>query len=202
MIVFAREVFVCKCATTVARADGAGAVPREEANELARSMRFVKGGDDEIALLDREHHNDEHVADFRARLARGEHWMVGLVEGKIVTYTWLHTRAACEYPYLPGCAFYLEPDVGYGYDAWTPPDLRGGGLRRRAFVEELHILSSMGKAWEASYFVKHQLEGATRSLGKVGIVIQPLWRVTLGRKKRLNAQSLAPSDTSTRPAFE
>src|SRR5581483_3427199 len=126
----------------------------------------------------------------RARLARGEHWMVGLVDDRIVTYTWLHGRPTCEYPYLPGCTFNLSADTGYGYDAWTPPDLRGGGLRRRAFLEELHILRALGKNWEASYFVKHQLDGATRSLGKVGIVIEPLWRVTLQRDKRLAVENL------------
>ena len=196
MIVFAREVFVCKCATDVPADD-------PDANELSRKMRFVKGGEAEIAQLDADHHNAEHVADFRARLARGEHWMVGLVDDRIVTYTWLHARSACEYPYLPGCAFNLAPDVGYGYDAWTPPDLRGAGLRRRAFLEELHILKRLGKRWEASYFVKHQLDGATRSLSKVGIVILPLWRVTIkanAGKKELEAEQLV-ADDSTSPAF-
>ena len=195
MIVFAREVFVCKCSTDVPRED-------PEANELARQMRFVKGGEAEIARLDPAHHNAEHVADFRARLARGEHWMVGLVADRILTYTWLHSRSSCDYPYLPGCTFNLAKNVGYGYDAWTPPDLRGGGLRRSAFLEELHILSAKGLAWEASYFVKHQLEGASRSLGKVGIVIAPLWRVTLNAKRRLALENLAPGDASTTPAFE
>jgi hypothetical protein len=196
MIVFAREVFVCKCATDVQDDD-------PDASELSRKMRFVKGGEKEIAALDPEHHNAEHVADFRARLARGEHWMVGFADDRIVTYTWLHARATCEYPYLPGCAFNLAPDVGYGYDAWTPPDLRGAGLRRRAFLEELHILKRLGKNWEASYFVKHQLEGATRSLSKVGIVILPLWRVTIkaaSGTKELVAEKLS-ADDSTSPAF-
>jgi hypothetical protein len=198
MIVFSREVFVCKCTTDVQADD-------PDANELTRKMHFAKGGEAEIAKLvasrEGEEHNAEHIADFRARLARGEHWMVGIADDRIVTYTWLHHRDSCTYPYLPGCSFELASDVGYGYDAWTPPDLRGGGLRRRAFLEELHILSRLGMKWEASYFVKHQLEGATRSLGKVGIVIQPLWRVTLQRDKKLAAENLVPGDTSTSPAF-
>jgi hypothetical protein len=198
MIVFSREVFVCKCSTHVKPSD-------EAPHDLASEMRFVKGGEAEIALLDPEHHNAEHVADFRARLARGEHWMVGIVDveraNRIVTYTWLHTRPVCDYPYLPGCSFNLAKDVGYGYDAWTPPDLRGGGLRRHAFVEELRILESKGIAWEASYFVKHQLDGATRSLSRVGIDIVPLWRVTLQRDKSLAAEKLAKDDSSTTPAF-
>lgn len=194
MIVFSREVFVCKCATDVPRDD-------PDANELARRLRFVSGSAADFARLDPEHHNAEHVADFEKRLARGEHWMVGYVDDRIVTYTWLHTRPTCEYPYLPGCSFELAKDVGYGYDAWTPPDLRGGGLRRRAFLEELHILKERGMRWEASYFVKHQLDGATRSLGKVGIVILPLWRVTLQRDKSLAVEKLAKGDDSTAPNF-
>jgi hypothetical protein len=203
MIVFSREVFVCKCSTAVPADPGHDG--SATTGGLARELRFVKGGEPEIALLagsaEGEHHNAEHLADFRARLARGEHWMVGLAGDRIVTYTWLHRRPVCDYPYLPGCSFRLAADTGYGYDAWTPPDLRGGGLRRRAFLEELRILAKMGIAWEASYFVKHQLEGATRSLGTVGIVIQPLWRVTLQRDKTLAVENLAPGDGSTSPAF-
>src|SRR4051812_47100885 len=193
MIVFAREVFVCKCPTQVPPDD-------PNAAELARRMVFKKGGEDDLARLDPAHHDPKHVDELRQRLHRGEHWMIGDVDGKMVTYTWLHTRPAIEYPYLPGCVFHVADDVGYGYDAWTPPDLRGGGLRRRAFLEELHILAGLGKRWESSFFVKHQLEGAQRSLGSVGIDVVPLWRVTLQRDKSLAVEQLA-EDSSTRPAF-
>jgi hypothetical protein len=125
---------------------------------------------------------------------------VGDADGKIVTYTWLHTRSQVSYPSLPGCVFEVAADVGYGYDAWTPPELRGAGLRRRAFLEELHVLARLGRRWEASFFVKHQLEGATRSLALVGIEVVPLWRVTVNRDKTLNAEQLR-EDSSTRPAW-
>jgi hypothetical protein len=193
MIVFAREVFVCKCPTEVPPDD-------PNAADLSRRMRFIQGGEADLQRLDPAHHDANHVEELRARLHRGEHWMVGEVDDKIVTYTWLHTRSRIDYPYLPGCSFTVAGDVGYGYDAWTPPDLRGGGLRRRAFLEELHILAALGKRWEASFFVKHQLEGATRSLGSVGIPIIPLWRVSLQRDKTLAFEKLAPDDTSTAPA--
>jgi hypothetical protein len=193
MIVFAREVFVCKCATDVPRDD-------PDAGELAREMRFIKGSEAELAMLDPAHHGKEQLADLHERLARGEHWMVGIARDRIVTYTWLHGRDRCDYPYLPGCSFHLAQDVAYGYDAWTPPDLRGDGLRRRAFLEELHILKGWGKSWEASYFVKHQLDGAKRSLGRVGIEIVPLWRVVLDGRK-LRAEKVAAEDTCAWPAF-
>jgi hypothetical protein len=194
MIVFAREVFVCKCPTKVPADD-------PQAAEQAKKMRFVKGGEADLQRLDPAHHDPGHIAELRTRLQRGEHWMVGEVDGQIVTYTWLHTRPQIEYPYLPGCVFHVGADVGYGYDAWTPPELRGGGLRRRAFLEELHILEGMGKTWESSFFVKHQLDGATRSLGSVGIPVIPLWRVTLQRDKSLAVEKLADDDT-TRPAWQ
>ena len=193
MIVLAREVFVCKCSTTVPDDD-------PNANEMSRKMVFKKGDESDLARLDPAHHNPQHVEDLRVRLHRGEHWLVGDVDGKMVTYTWLHTRPRIEYPYLPGCVFDVAPDVGYGYDAWTPPELRGAGLRRRAFLEELHVLRRGGINWESSFFVKHQLDGATRSLGSVGIVIEPLWRVTLQRDKSLAVEKLA-DDSSTKPAF-
>jgi hypothetical protein len=193
MIVLAREVFVCRCSTAVPADD-------PNANEMARKMVFKKGDESDLLRLDPAHHNSAHVTELRTRLARGEHWLVGDVDGKMVTYTWLHTRPQIEYPYLPGCVFDVAADVGYGYDAWTPPDLRGAGLRRRAFLEELRVLRGRAIAWEASFFVKHQIEGATRSLASVGITIQPLWRVALTREKSLAVERLAP-DLSTKPAW-
>jgi hypothetical protein len=196
MIVLAREVFLCKCSTHVTTEPGG--------SEGSDNLRFVTGSEAHIDLLDREHHNGDHIADFRARLARGEFWLVGLVGGRIVTYTWLHTRARCEYPYLPGCAFRLTDAFGYGYDAWTPPALRGSGLRRAAFVEELRVLSSFGKAWEASFFVAYQLDGARRSLARAGIEIVPLWRIALDRasasRRRLAAERLVDDDGAS-PEF-
>ena len=193
VIVLAREVFVCKCSTDVPRED-------PTAGEQVRAVRWLRGDVATLANLDPSHHNPEHVGELRERLERGEYWMVGELEGRIVTYTWLHKRSRIDYPYLPGCSFTIAADVGYGYDAWTPPDLRGGGLRRRGFLEELHILRTvLGCAWEASFFVKHQLEGATRSLGRVGITIVPLWRARLERDRRLSFENLLPGDESARP---
>ena len=195
MIVFAREVFVCKCATAVPAWHDDGAA------ELVKRMTFKKGEPGDLFSLPREHHDEKHLAELSARLERGEHWMVGEADGQIVTYTWLHTRPTIEYPYLPGCVFQVAGDVGYGYDAWTPPELRKLGLRRKAFVEELTILARAGRAWEASFFVKHQLEGATRSLALAGIEIVPLWRVSLGKGRKLEVEKLASTDESARPAF-
>jgi hypothetical protein len=196
MIVFAREVFLCKCPTDVRSSPGEGA-GRNEISEL----RFVSGDESHLGLLDAEAHGSEHIADFRTRLARGEHWLLGLCGERIVTYTWLHTRPRCEYPYLPGCAFSLSDRYGYGYDAWTPPALRSQGLRRRAFVEELRVLAGFGKTWEASFFVAYQLDSARRSLARVGITIAPLWRVRLGPDRRPQGQCLAPEEVGARPCF-
>ncbi len=183
MIVLAREVFLCKCSTAVE------APPRDEGDTGA--IRFVRGDLPHLGLLDPVHHGDEHVRDFRDRLARGETWLLGLQGGRVATYTWLHERDTCAYPYLPGCVFDLPADTAYGYDAWTPPELRGGGLRRIAFVEELRLLAERGKAWEASFFVAHQLEGAKRSLALAGITILPVWRIVLGRGHRISTTALA-----------
>jgi hypothetical protein len=186
MIVLAREVFLCKCPTAV------DAPPHDGSPDRATSdLRFVRGGLSHLGRLDPAHHADEHVRDFRDRLTRGETWLLGLRAGRIATYTWLHDRDTCAYPYLPGCVFDLPADTAFGYDAWTPPELRGSGLRRRAFVEELRLLADRGKEWEASFFVAHQLEGARRSLGLVGITIVPVWRAVLGRDRRLSLTSLA-----------
>jgi hypothetical protein len=193
VIVLGREVFVCKCATDVPTDDPG-------ATEEVKSVAWLRGAEEHLAILPPVHHSKEHVEELRERLARGEYWVLGLSPaGEVVSYTWLHTRRRIEYPYLPGCVFETAEDVGYGYDAWTPPELRGGGLRRRGFLEELNVLKKMGCHWEASFFVKHQLEGATRSLAKVGIHIVPLWRVQLQRDRKLSFEDLAPGDGSTEP---
>jgi hypothetical protein len=182
MIVLAREVFLCKCAT-----DAAGSPTRDD---LLRELRFVRGGEQHLPCLDPAHHGPDQLRDLRARLARGEIWMLGLAGERVATYTWLHQRPVCEYAYLPGCSFELPEDFAFGYDAWTAPELRGTGLRRRAFVEELAWLRALGKRWEASFFVAHQLESARRSLARAGVHVVPLWRVALGRARRLEFERL------------
>jgi len=194
VLVFAREVFVCKCPTDVPERD-------PNATGLAAEVRFVRGTEADLARVDMSHHGEEDLRQMRERLDRGDYWMIGEVDGKIVTYTWLLNGKVAAYPSLPGCEIRLREDCGYGYDAWTPPELRGGGLRRVGFLEELHILRrEWGPTWEASFFVKHQLEGATRSLGQVGIPIIPLWRVWLQKDRTLAAERLSDDDAAV-PTF-
>jgi hypothetical protein len=194
MIVLAREVFFCKCSTDVPSS------PDDDA--LDREVRFVHGSEEHLRLLDPAHHGDDHARDFRARLERGETWLLGLAGERVMTYTWLHTRSSCEYPYLPGCVFRQGPAFGFGYDAWTPPELRGAGLRRRAFVRELRWLREMGRLWETSFFVAHQLEGARRSLALACIDVVPLWRVALGPGRRLSFERVCAGDDDVMPRGE
>ena len=193
MLVFAREVFVCKCSTDVPRTDPSATGP-------AARVTFVKGTEADIDRVSRVHHGDEDLAQMRQRLERGDYWMIGQVDDAIVAYTWLHHRDRAAYPSLPGCEIRLRADTGYGYDAWTDPDLRGAGLRRVGFLEELGILRDWGMNWEASFFVKHQLEGATRSLGAAGIEVVALWRVWLQADRTLAAEQLVDDDAAV-PAF-
>jgi hypothetical protein len=184
VLVFAREVFVSLCPTDVPPSD-------PNATGMAAEVRWVRGTEADLARVDPEHHNEEHVADLKRRLDEGEYWLIGEHDGAIVSYTWLHHRDSASYPSLPGCEIRLRDDVGYGYDAWTPPELRGQGIRRVGFLAELNILRrEWGLKWEASFFVKHQLEGATRSLGKAGIEVIPTYRVFLKRDRTLGAELL------------
>lgn len=182
MFDLSREVYVCKCATEIAAVDGELRVRDGDARDLDR---LVSG---------------ESRDDFRARLERGERWIVGEAGGEIVTYTWLTTAARFEYALLPGCAFELRDDTGYGYGAFTVEKSRGRGHRRQLFVEELRTLRALGKRWEAGVFIAPQLAGATRSLARVGIDVVPLWRVTVGRDRRLVAERLRDDDCAT-PLF-
>jgi hypothetical protein len=204
MIVFAREVIVCVCSTDVARSLPAVDLElggfKEAGDSVVQRVQFRFGQERDLGSLDTAHHETAHLNELRERLLRGERWLLGVDGDRVVTYTWLHTRRSVAYPYLPGCEFEVAADVGYGYDAWTPPELRGVGLRRLAFVEELRVLGALGMRWEASFFVKHQLDGATRSLAKAGIAVEPLWLVRLRQDRTLAVERLADRDI-VRPCF-
>jgi hypothetical protein len=183
MFELAREAFVCACAT---------AVPDDDP-PATRALAFHLGDAADLARL--ADHDAPALAAMRANLAEGDHWLVGELDGAIVTYTFLSLRRRFEYPALPGCAFSLRADVGYGHGAWTPPAHRNRGYRRRAFLEELRWLRTNDKKWEASVFIAPQLDPARRSLAGVGIVVEPLWRVEYGRDRRLTVERLgAPDD--------
>ncbi len=178
----AREVFVCASATDVPAVDDA-----------ALGLAFRLGTVDDLARLDDAHDAATLVA-LRARIDGGDTWLVGERDGAIVTYTWLASATRVEYPSLPGCAFSLRDDVGYGYGAWTTPSARGRGYRRHAFVAELRLLAARGKRWEASVFTAAQLAPATGSLRRVGIVVEPLLRVTYTRSRRAELTRLVDDD--------
>ena len=174
----ARELLVCVTSTAVPDADPPDAPP----------IRFCDGGVADRARLDDD--DAPTAAALRARLDRGDRWLIGELGGAIVTYTFLSIARDFDYPALPGCRFALRADVAYGYGAWTPPPLRGRGYRRRAFVEELRWLRQIDKKWEASVFIAPQLAPARRSLARAGIVIEPLWHVRYGRDRRAAVERL------------
>ncbi|MGZ3442918.1 MAG: hypothetical protein ACXVDD_25530 [Polyangia bacterium] len=182
MFDLSRELFVCACATTVPDADP----------PATQTMRFSHGTPADLLRL--ADHDAAALAEMRAHLMRGEDWLVGEVDGAIVTYTFLSTADTFDYPALPGCVFSLRADTAYGHGAWTPPALRGRGYRRRAFLEELRWLRQRDKKWEASVFIASQLEPAQRSLAGVGITVEPLWRVRYTRERRLEAERLVADD--------
>ena len=182
MVNFAREVFVCVCPTNVPKSEQNGQRPPQ-------TVSFHQGVASDIERLDPEHHSPEYLEDLPKRL-EDHYWLVGEIDNRIVTYTWLHKNGHAEYRFLTGCGISMDDRCGYGFDAWTPPDLRGQGLRRVAFLEELMVLNNMGCDYEASFFVKHQLEGATRSLASVGIDVIPVWKVNVNRDKSFRSECL------------
>ena len=193
MIVFAREVYACRCSTDVPEAD-------PSPSEVARRMVLSRGTAADLADLDPEHHAPAHVDELRARLDRGERWTLARLDGRVIHYFWISTAPECVYPSLPGCRLTLDPRTGYGHDAWTHPDHRGSGVRRASFLHELRTLRAMGREYEASFFVAYQLEGATRSLATVGIHVEPLWRISLDGTRTLVFEQLTKTLESVWPA--
>ena len=178
----ARELFVCVASTDVPDADPPG----------NQALRFRQGGPADLARL--ADHDDAARAAMRAHLDRGERWLLGEVDGELVTWTFLSIARDFAYPALPGCRFALRADVAYGHDAFTPPARRGRGYRRRAFLEELRWLRQIDKKWEASVFIAAQLEPARRSLAPAGIVVEPVWRVSYSRDRRAAFERLGDGD--------
>jgi len=195
MIVFAREVYACRCPTLVPDDDPA-------ASDVARRMVLSPGSAADLDDLDPEHHDEAHKAELRARLVEGERWTVARLNDRIVHYFWTSTASRCAYPSLPGCLFTLDARTGYGHDAWTHPDFRGSGVRRRSFLHELQGLRALGRDHEASFFVAYQLDGATRSLASVGITIEPLWKISLQPDRSLVFEQLTDELESAWPAPE
>lgn len=195
MAPFDREVFVCKCSTAVT-------VAPPDATGMAARIQWLRGTEAELVQLDPVHHGDDERDQMRARLAHGRYWLIGQVDGRIATWSWLHHDDRASYPLLPGCEIRLRADTGYGYDAWTHPDHRGHGLRRVAFREELDILRrTWGVAWEASVFVDRQLEGGSRSLARAGITVIPLWRVWIEPDGAPRTERLHEDADAATPVF-
>jgi GNAT superfamily N-acetyltransferase len=192
---FDREVFVCKCPTDIPPTAPAASGP-------AALLRWLRGGQADLVRLDPAHHGEEQRNQMRVRLEHGRYWLIGEVDGRIATFSWLHNDDRTTYPFLPGCEIRLREDTGYGYEAWTHPDFRNHGLRRITFAEELHTLHrTWGVRWEASVFVDRQLEGGTRSLAQVGIAVIPLWRVWIEPSGEPHVERLHDDADAAVPSF-
>lgn len=167
MMAFSRVAYVCQCPTTVP-------VPPDPALDI----QIRAGGEADLLRLPEEIRPPGRVDRLRARLREGEIFLLGERGGQIVSCTWIRRGGTFTLQGLPDHPFRLAPSAGYGYDAFTDPALRGQGLRRAVFAEELRLLRRLGASWEISYFVDHQLEGGRQSLAQIGVPLMPLWKVT------------------------
>ena len=189
---FSRVAYVCKCSTRIPDLD-------PEA-PLAEGVRVRTGSEADLARLPAEIDPPGRRARLAERLALGEIFVVGEIGDRIVSCTWLRRGGVFTLHHLPDRPFRLALGIGYGYDAWTDPALRGRGIRRAVFAEELRILRRLGAAWEVSYFVDHQLEGGRRNLSRIGSSLIPLWKLTV-RPGGVALKALFADDTVT-PCFD
>lgn len=190
MMAFSRVAYVCKCPT---RARGPAWTPD------GLSVRL--GGVDDLARLPDEIGGPARAVKLGARLLGGELLVIGELQGRVASCTWLRRGGAFALHHLPERSFRLGPGVGYGYDAWTDPALRGRGIRQAVFAEELRILAERGDAWEVSYFVDHQLEGGKRTLERIGAPLTALWKVAVRRDGSVALTALC-DDGAVTPCFE
>ena len=166
MMAFSRVVYVCKAPT-------GGARP-----ERVDGLEVRAGTVADVDRLPAEISPPGRAVELRARIEDGETLVVGEAQGRIVSCTWIRRGGSFCIHHLPGRWFRLAEGVGYGYDAWTDPAMRGRGFRHAVFAEELRMLARLGCAWEVSYFVTPQLEGGRRTLARIGVPLVELWRVT------------------------
>jgi GNAT superfamily N-acetyltransferase len=171
MMAFSRVAYVCKCPTR----DGDPAPPE---GGLPERVRVRTGTIADVDHLPEDVCPPGNAPRLRARFDAGETFVVGEIEDHVVSCTWLRSGGAFALHHLPGRSFRLAEGVGYGYDAWTHPAFRGRGIRRAVFAEELRILAQLGCAWEVSYFVAPQIDGGRRNLGRIGVPLVELWKVT------------------------
>jgi hypothetical protein len=192
MMAFSRLAYVCKVptqVTTLAVPDAEGTIPVRTGTEA------------DIDRLPDEMLTGERRERLRQRLVDGEIFVIGELSGRIVSFTWLRPGGMFSLLHLPEHSYRLGAGVGYGYDAWTDPSVRGRGLRQAVFAEELRILARLGFGWEVSYFVGHQLEGGRRTLARIGVPLTPLWEVRVQRNGTLALTALRDDDAVT-PCFE
>ena len=194
MMAFSRVAYVCKCRTRLPSMV-------ESRPDVAGPFTVRLGAATDLDRLPADYAGPSRLHELRARLAAGELFVVGELEGRIASCTWLRKGGAFALHYLRGREFHLAPNVGYGHDAWTDPALSGKGLRRAVFAEELRILDGLGIAWEVSYFVDHQLEGGRRTLARIGVPLVELWKVVIRRDGTVALTALSGDDAVT-PGFD
>jgi GNAT superfamily N-acetyltransferase len=192
MMAFSRVAYVCKVPTQI---------PHQAGHDPRGDIRVRTGSEADIHRLPAELLSSGGRERLQTRLADGELFVVGELEGRLVSSTWLRPGGVFSLHHLPGKTFRLGDGVGYGHDAWTDPEARGRGLRHAVFTEELRILARLGLGWEVSYFVDHQLEGGRRTLARIGVPLTPLWKLRVRPDGSLALTALA-EDTAVTPRFE
>jgi hypothetical protein len=192
MMAFSRVAYVCKVPTQVTARAG---------QDVSGGIRVRTGGEPDIDRLPAEMLSGGGRERLQGRLADGELFIVGDLEGRLCSSTWLRPGGVFSLHHLPGKSFRLGDGVGYGHDAWTLPEVRGRGLRLAVFAEELRILARLGLGWEVSYFVDHQLEGGRRNLARIGVPLTALWKIRVRPDGSLALTALS-EDSSVTPRFE
>lgn len=191
MMAFSRVAYVCKVPTRV---------PADV--DVFDDIVVRTGHRGDLARLPPELLPPGRLEKLEARFEADEVLVVGEVDGRIASCTWLRRGGAFALQHLPEHRFRLGPGVGYGYDAWTDPALRGRGIRRAVFAEELRILEFLGCAWEVSYFVDHQLDGGRRNLARIGVPLVPLWKMAVRPGGSVALEALSADEDTVTPCFD
>src|SRR5690348_13054991 len=105
MMAFSRVAYVCKCPTKVTAQAG---------HDPSGRVLVRTGGESDIDRLPGEPLSSGHRERLQRRLADGELFVVGELEGRIVSTTWLRPGGVFSLHHLPDKPFRLADSVGYG----------------------------------------------------------------------------------------
>jgi GNAT superfamily N-acetyltransferase len=116
----------------------------------------------------------DHGKQFERSLTRGDICTIALVDDEIVAYVWVTVQ-----DYSDGMihrTIHLDPDEGFGYDAYTVPHWRGRKIRTLLQAEERRRCQEMNRRRFKFLLSEDVVDSALRTWESAGLHQKPVAR--------------------------